>query len=127
MFPAWAGMPTPEERVDALRLVILGLPIPNRETLVLLFSHLHRCVPSSQHAHACAVTNDRECWLGAAGNRVAEAQAVNKMSEQNLGTVFGPTLFSDAVNTDSMTLGAIGFGSGNDVVEQLLLCWPYLF
>ena len=82
------------------------------------------------YTQRCPLLNAACAGWGGAGHdrdRVAEAQAVNKMSEHNLGTVFGPTLFSDAVNTDSMTLGAIGFGSGNDVVEQLLLCWPYLF
>ena len=40
----WTGKKSPEERVDAFRQVIENLPVPNRETLVFLFRHLHRYV-----------------------------------------------------------------------------------
>ena len=52
------------------------------------------------------------------------------MNEHNLGTVFGPTLFGDGASTPAQSTSQLtsvaGFGSGNDVVEQLLLCWPYM-
>lgn len=70
--------------------------------------------------------------MGRTTDRVADEALVNKMNEQNLGTVFGPTLFEDRPTGRAgappapAEMALATFGNGNDVVEQLLRIWPHL-
>jgi hypothetical protein len=130
---AWTCTPgcrNTEQRVQALRAVLWSLPVVHRETTIFLFAHLRRCAP----ARPPRTLRGRRAELSVAGRRrrVADEAHVNKMNEQNLGTVFGPTLFEDrptgrvGAPPAAAELALATFGNGNDVVEQLLRNWPHM-
>ncbi|XP_037345101.2 rho GTPase-activating protein 15 [Pungitius pungitius] len=78
-------------KIQAVKKLIQELPKPNRDTMKLLFSHLHR---------------------------VLEFSKKNLMSTQGIGIVFGPTLMWPELDTGNM---AVNLVYQNQIVEYILI------
>ncbi|NXT01422.1 RHG15 protein, partial [Jacana jacana] len=90
-------LPDPQERVERVAELVQGLPPPNYATLRYLLAHL--------------------C-------RVMEHVETNRMTRQNIGIVFGPTLLRPEREPGSL---AVGMAQQNQVVELLLAHFDHVF
>ncbi|KAM6307936.1 rho GTPase-activating protein 9 [Podargus strigoides] len=90
-------LPDPQEQVERVAELVHSLPPPNYATLRFLLAHL--------------------C-------RVMEREDVNRMSRQNLGIVFGPTLLRAQREPGSL---AAGVGQQSQAVELLLAHFDRIF
>ncbi|KAE8299086.1 Rho GTPase-activating protein 15 ArhGAP15 Rho-type GTPase-activating protein 15 [Larimichthys crocea] len=80
-----------KHKVQAVKKLIQELPKPNRDTMKLLFSHLHRVLDFSRK---------------------------NLMSTQGIGIVFGPTLMWPELDAGNM---AVNMVYQNQIVEFILI------
>nr|XP_056705344.1 rho GTPase-activating protein 9 [Euleptes europaea] len=96
-FVAAVKMSDSKERVSKLVGLIESLPQPNRDTLHYLLEHLRK---------------------------VMEHSDVNRMTTQNIGIVFGPTLLRHEGDVASLAEGMV---YQNQVVELLLTEFPGIF
>lgn len=78
-------------KVQAVKKLILELPKPNRDTMKLLFSHLHRVLAFSKK---------------------------NLMSTQGIGIVFGPTLMWPELDAGNI---AVNMVYQNQIIEYILV------
>ncbi|KAL4655776.1 rho GTPase-activating protein 9 isoform X2 [Arapaima gigas] len=83
-------MPDYLEKVERMRCLVLSMPTPNRDTMHFMFQHLRR---------------------------VMEHSDVNRMTTQNIGIVFGPTLMRPERDNVNM---AINMVYQNQAVELIL-------
>ncbi|XP_074021047.1 rho GTPase-activating protein 9 [Numenius arquata] len=90
-------LPDPQEQVERVAELVQTLPPPNYATLRYLLAHL--------------------C-------RVMERVDVNRMTRQNIGIVFGPTLLRPEREPGSL---AVGMAQQNQVVELLLAHFDHIF
>ncbi|XP_062979110.1 rho GTPase-activating protein 9 isoform X2 [Elgaria multicarinata webbii] len=90
-------LPDSKERVSKLVGLIQSLPQPNRDTLHYILVHLRK---------------------------VMEHSGVNRMTTQNIGIVFGPTLLRHERDVASLVEGMV---YQNQVVELLLNEFPSIF
>ncbi|NWR62934.1 RHG15 protein, partial [Bucorvus abyssinicus] len=90
-------LPDPQEQVERLAELVQSLPTPNYATLRYLLAHL--------------------C-------RVMERAEINRMSRQNIGIVFGPTLLRPEREPGSL---AAGMAQQNQAVEVLLAHFDRVF
>uniref|UniRef100_A0A8C3PQQ3 Rho-GAP domain-containing protein n=1 Tax=Calidris pygmaea TaxID=425635 RepID=A0A8C3PQQ3_9CHAR len=90
-------LPDPQEQVKRVAELVQSLPPPNHATLRYLLAHL--------------------C-------RVMERVDVNRMTRQNIGIVFGPTLLRPEREPGSL---AVGMAQQNQVVELLLAHFDHIF
>ncbi|XP_053151084.1 rho GTPase-activating protein 9 isoform X3 [Hemicordylus capensis] len=96
-FIASAKLSDPKEKVSKLAGLIESLPQPNRDTLCYLLEHLRK---------------------------VMEHSDANRMTTQNIGIVFGPTLLRPERDVASLVEGMV---YQNQVVELLLIEFPSIF
>ncbi|XP_054859141.1 rho GTPase-activating protein 9 [Eublepharis macularius] len=96
-FIASAKLPDPKEKVSKLTELVQSLPQPNRDTLHYLLEHLRKVM---EHSNA------------------------NRMTTQNIGIVFGPTLLRHERDVASLVEGMV---YQNQVVELLLTEFPCIF
>uniref|UniRef100_A0A8D0B0Q2 Rho-GAP domain-containing protein n=1 Tax=Salvator merianae TaxID=96440 RepID=A0A8D0B0Q2_SALMN len=96
-FIATVKLPDPKEKVSKMKELIQSLPQPNRETLHYLLKHLHK---------------------------VMEQSDVNRMTTQNIGIVFGPTLLRLERDAASLVEDMV---YQNQVVELLLIEFSNIF
>lgn len=100
--------------------LVRSLPLPNHNTMELLFKHLRRSVPASGRnknlitRNFCHVLTNES---SAVFFRVIEHQDANRMSVQSLAIVFGPTLLRPQTESANMTVHMV-FQS--QIVELLL-------
>ncbi|XP_034549033.1 rho GTPase-activating protein 15 [Notolabrus celidotus] len=80
-----------KQKVQAMKKLILELPKPNKDTMKLLFSHLHRVLAFSRK---------------------------NLMSTQGIGIVFGPTLMWPELDAGNM---AVNLVYQNQIIEFILI------
>ncbi|XP_077185312.1 LOW QUALITY PROTEIN: rho GTPase-activating protein 9 [Paroedura picta] len=92
-----AKLSDPEEKVSKLAGLVQSLPEANRDTLHYLLAHLRK---------------------------VMEHSDVNRMTTQNIGIVFGPTLMRHEGDPASLVEGMV---YQNQVVELLLTEFPGIF
>ncbi|KAG7267899.1 hypothetical protein CRUP_015582 [Coryphaenoides rupestris] len=85
------------DKVDRLKCLMLNIPPPNHDTLHFLFSHL---------------------------KRVLEHSDVNRMTTQNLGIVFGPSLMRSERDTGLLALDML---HQNQAVELILAEFHHIF
>ncbi|KAJ3607729.1 hypothetical protein NHX12_024780 [Muraenolepis orangiensis] len=84
-------------KVSYMRELVKSLPLPNHDTMLLLFGHLHR---------------------------VIECGEDNRMSLQNVAIVLGPTLLRP--ETDSVNI-AVNMVYQNQIVELILKEYQHIF
>ncbi|XP_042311743.1 rho GTPase-activating protein 9 isoform X2 [Sceloporus undulatus] len=96
-FVASVKLPDPKDKVSKLVGLIQSLPQPNRDTLRYILEHLRK---------------------------VMEHSDVNRMTTQNIGIVFGPTLLRHERDTVSLVEGMV---YQNQVVELLLMEFSNIF
>ncbi|XP_066471387.1 rho GTPase-activating protein 9 isoform X2 [Tiliqua scincoides] len=87
----------PKDRVSKLTELVQSLPQPNRDTLRYLLEHLRK---------------------------VMEHSDANRMTTQNIGIVFGPTLLRPERDVASLVEGMV---YQNQVVELLIMQFPCIF
>uniref|UniRef100_A0A8D0GR22 Rho GTPase activating protein 9 n=1 Tax=Sphenodon punctatus TaxID=8508 RepID=A0A8D0GR22_SPHPU len=96
-FIAVIKLPDYEEKVARLAELVQSLPKPNQDTLCYMLAHLRR---------------------------VMEHSDVNRMTTQNIGIVFGPTLLRAERELANL---AVGMVHQNQTVELLLTEFPRVF
>ncbi|XP_032993411.1 rho GTPase-activating protein 9 [Lacerta agilis] len=96
-FVACVKLSEPKEKVSKLAGLIQSLPQPNQDTLHYLLKHLRK---------------------------VMEHSDINRMTTQNIGIVFGPTLLRHERDATSLVEGMV---YQNQVVELLLTEFPSIF
>ncbi|XP_060618970.2 rho GTPase-activating protein 9 isoform X1 [Anolis sagrei] len=96
-FIASVKLPDSKDKVAKLVGLIQSLPQPNRDTLRYILEHLRK---------------------------VMEHSDVNRMTTQNIGIVFGPTLLRHERDSASLVEGMV---YQNQVVEMLLTEFPNIF
>ncbi|KAF6738787.1 Rho GTPase-activating protein 15 [Oryzias melastigma] len=92
-----AKMPDYVEKVDRLKCLVLGMPPPNHDTLQFMCQHLRRVLGHSD---------------------------TNRMTTQNIGIVFGPTLMRPEQDTGNM---AVNMVFQNQAVELILTEFDHIF
>ncbi|XP_056404351.1 rho GTPase-activating protein 27 isoform X2 [Hyla sarda] len=85
------------QKIQRLKELILSLPLPNLETMRLLFRHL--------------------C-------RVIEYKDSNRMSVQSVAIVFGPTLLRPELEGSNIAMNMV---YQNQIVEQILIQYKFIF
>ncbi|XP_059184429.1 rho GTPase-activating protein 15 isoform X2 [Centropristis striata] len=85
------------DRVDRLKCLVLNMPPPNHDTLQFMCRHL---------------------------KRVLERSDTNRMTTQNIGIVFGPTLMRPERDNGNM---AVNMVYQNQAVELILTEFDYIF
>ncbi|KAM3877550.1 rho GTPase-activating protein 9 [Diretmus argenteus] len=85
------------DKVDRLKCLVLNVPPPNHDTLQFIFRHL---------------------------KRVLDHSGSNRMSTQNIGIVFGPTLMRPERDTGNM---AVNMVYQNQAVELILSEFDHIF
>ncbi|XP_030076685.1 rho GTPase-activating protein 27 isoform X2 [Microcaecilia unicolor] len=96
-FIAAIKIPELNTRVKYMRELVQSLPVPNYNTMKLLFGHL------------CRVIEQRE---------------ENRMSTQSIAIVFGPTLLKPETESGNITMFMV---FQNQIVEHILQNYPYIF
>ncbi|XP_013859611.1 rho GTPase-activating protein 9 [Austrofundulus limnaeus] len=86
-----------EDKVDRLKCLVLNMPPPNHDTLKFMCRHLRR---------------------------VLECSDVNRMTTQNIGIVFGPTLMRPERDNGNMAVNMI---YQNQAVELILSEFDHIF
>ncbi|XP_024126622.1 rho GTPase-activating protein 9 isoform X4 [Oryzias melastigma] len=92
-----AKMPDYVEKVDRLKCLVLSMPPPNHDTLQFMCQHLRRVLGHSD---------------------------TNRMTTQNIGIVFGPTLMRPEQDTGNM---AVNMVFQNQAVELILTEFDHIF
>ncbi|KAM6976714.1 rho GTPase-activating protein 15-like isoform 2-T2 [Aplochiton taeniatus] len=85
------------DKVDRLKCLVLGMPPPNHDTMQFIFQHLRRVMNRSD---------------------------TNRMTTQNIGIVFGPTLLRPERDNGNM---AINMVYQNQAVELILTEFNHIF
>ncbi|XP_067360072.1 rho GTPase-activating protein 9 isoform X6 [Channa argus] len=85
------------DKVDRLKCLVLNMPPPNHDTLQFMCCHL---------------------------KRVLQHSAINRMTTQNIGIVFGPTLMRPERDSGNM---AVNMVYQNQAVELILTEFDYIF
>ncbi|XP_077109432.1 rho GTPase-activating protein 27 isoform X2 [Ranitomeya variabilis] len=85
------------QKIQRLKDLVLSLPLPNLETMRLLFRHL------------CSVIEHKDA---------------NRMSVQSVAIVFGPTLLRPELEGSNIAMNMV---CQNQIVEQILIQYKFIF
>ncbi|XP_061642239.1 rho GTPase-activating protein 9 isoform X8 [Phyllopteryx taeniolatus] len=121
------------DKVERLTSVVHSLPQPNHDTLQFICRHLKRWARSvllsassrpilAFPLHAVPLALERAGPTGA--SRVLEHSDANRMTTQNIGIVFGPTLLRPEVDNGNM---AVNMVFQNQAVELILNEYERIF
>ncbi|RXN29506.1 rho GTPase-activating 9 isoform X1 [Labeo rohita] len=99
------------EKVDRLKLLVISMPPPNHNTLRHMIQHLRR-------------DNAKKLFTKKLFTLVMECSDSNRMTTQNIGIVFGPTLMRPENESGNM---AINMVYQNQAIELLLSEYEQIF